>query len=107
MVFWCHNATPWDFFFCSTYLLSFTVLSIYTWKKWGAPSTGDFMPVEHLWHWLREDVTYHTCYDHKADLIAQVERFESRINANPITLADRLWVKSHLDPKEEKLQVST
>ena len=23
----------------------------------------DFMPVEHLWHWLREDVTYHTCYD--------------------------------------------
>ncbi|MHC5932560.1 transposase, partial [Nostoc sp.] len=22
----------------------------------------DFMPVEHLWQWLREDVTYHTCY---------------------------------------------
>lgn len=21
----------------------------------------DFMPVEHLWQWLREDVTYHTC----------------------------------------------
>jgi transposase len=22
----------------------------------------DFMPVEHLWQWIREDVTYHTCY---------------------------------------------
>ena len=21
----------------------------------------DFMPVEHLWQWLREDVTYHRC----------------------------------------------
>lgn len=21
----------------------------------------DFMPVEHLWQWLRVDVTYHTC----------------------------------------------
>jgi transposase len=67
----------------------------------------DFMPVEHLWHWLREDVTYHTCYDQKADLIAQVDRFQARINADPIALADRLWVKSHLDPNEEKLRVST
>jgi transposase len=67
----------------------------------------DFMPVEHLWQWLREDVTYHTCYDHEADLIAQVERFQSRINADPIALADRLWVKSHLNPEEEKLRVSS
>jgi transposase len=67
----------------------------------------DFMPVEHLWHWLREDVTYHTCYDQKADLIAQVDRFQARINTDPIALADRLWVKSHLDPNEEKLRVST
>ncbi len=21
----------------------------------------DFMPVEHLWQWLREEVTYHAC----------------------------------------------
>ena len=27
----------------------------------------DLMPVEHLWQWLREDVTYHTCYQNKAD----------------------------------------
>ena len=67
----------------------------------------DFMPVEHLWHWLREDVTYHTCYEQKADLIAQVDRFQAQINADPIALADRLWVKSHLDPNEEKLRVPT
>ena len=67
----------------------------------------DFMPVEHLWQWLREDVTYHTCYETKADLIAQVTCFQQRINADPIALADRLWVKNHLDPEEEKLRVSS
>lgn len=67
----------------------------------------DFMPVEHLWQWLREDVTYHTCYDSKADLKAQVARFQQRINATPLAIADRLWVKSHLNPEEEKLRFST
>lgn len=67
----------------------------------------DFMPVEHLWQWLREDVTYHTCYEHKRDLIEQVGRFEQRINASPNDVADRLWVKTHLEPEEEKLRVST
>ena len=67
----------------------------------------DFIPVEHLWHWLREDVTYHTCYDKVADLVAQVDRFQAQINADSIALADRLWVKSHLIPEEEKLRVST
>ena len=36
----------------------------------------DFMPVEHLWQWLREEVTYHTCYDQKAKLISQVNKFQ-------------------------------
>lgn len=67
----------------------------------------DFMPVEHLWQWLREDITYHACYDTKADLIAQVERFQLRINADPNAVADRLWVASHLNPEVEKLRVST
>ncbi|MGB6016317.1 MAG: hypothetical protein WBG32_16410, partial [Nodosilinea sp.] len=59
------------------------------------------------WQWLREDVTYHTCYDHKADLTTQVDRFQTRINKDPIAIADRLGGKSHLDPEEEKLRVST
>lgn len=67
----------------------------------------DFMPVEHLWHWLREEVTYHTCYDKTADLIAQVQLFQQRINADSLAVADRLWVTTHLKPEEEKLRVST
>ena len=65
------------------------------------------MPVEHLWQWLREDITYHTCYEQQADLIAQVNQFELRINGKPNEIADRLWVTTHLKPKVEKLRVST
>ena len=46
----------------------------------------DFMPVEHLWQWLREDVTYHTCYETQADLIEQVERFQVSINSEPLSV---------------------
>lgn len=66
----------------------------------------DFMPVEHLWQWLREDVTYHTCHNSEAQLIARVSTFQQTINAFPLFLADRLWVKSHLKSEEEKLRVS-
>ena len=67
----------------------------------------DFMPVEHLWQWLREDVTYHTCHNSEAELIERVSAFEQAINAFPLVLADRLWVKTHLKTEEEKLRVST
>ncbi len=67
----------------------------------------DFMPVEHLWQWLREDVTYHTCYNSKQELREQVSRFVEDINCYPLALSDRLWVKNHLEPEEEKLRVSS
>ena len=67
----------------------------------------DFMPVEHLWQWLREDLTYHICYEQEAELIAQFKQFEGRINADPLEIADRLWVTTHLKPEVEKLRVST
>jgi transposase len=66
----------------------------------------DFMPVEHLWQWLREEVTYHTCYDTKPQLTAQVARFEADINSRLHEVADRLWVKTSLEQKVEKLRVS-
>ena len=66
----------------------------------------DFMPVEHLWQWLREEVTYHACYDHEIKLIAQVQAFEQFVNAKPTAVADRLWVKTTVNPDEEKLRVS-
>ncbi len=67
----------------------------------------DFMPVAHLWQWLREDVTYHACYANADELKQRVEPFQHHINADPLAIADRLWVKNHLDPQEEQLQVST
>jgi transposase len=67
----------------------------------------DFMPVEHLWQWLREDLTYHTCYDHPDDLITQVERFQARLNQDSLALSQRLWVTTQLDPEIEKLRFST
>jgi transposase len=67
----------------------------------------DLMPVEALWRWLREDVTYHHCHASAEDLTRRVDTFEERLNRDPLVVADRLWVKDHLDPDEEKLRFST
>ncbi len=66
----------------------------------------DLMPVEALWHWLREDVTDHHCHASADDLTRQVADFEVRLNENPFVIADRLCVKDQLDPEEEKLRFS-
>ena len=66
----------------------------------------DLMPVEALWRWLREDITYHHCHATLDDLTRRVAAFQSRINQQPCILADRLWVKDSLDPEEEKLRFS-
>jgi transposase len=66
----------------------------------------DLMPVEALWRWLREDVTYHHCHSTADDLRRRVTEFQTRINQEPYAVADRLWVKDHLDPDEEKLRFS-
>jgi transposase len=66
----------------------------------------DFMPVEALWRWLREDVTYNHCHDTCQELIERVAAFEQRINKLPYVLADRLWVKDELDPAEEALRLA-
>ena len=66
----------------------------------------DLMPVEALWRWLREDVTYHHCHASLDDLTRCAAAFQARINREPWVLADRLWVKDRLDPEEEKLRFS-
>jgi transposase len=66
----------------------------------------DLMAVEPLWRWLREDVTYHHCHATADDLIRRVAVFEADVNADPCIVADRLWVKDHLNPQEEKLRFS-
>lgn len=67
----------------------------------------DFMPVEHLWHWLREEVTYHCCYPNQPALKGAVAAFAQRINQDPLSVGDRLWVQNHLDEEVEKLRVSS
>ena len=64
----------------------------------------DFMPVEALWRWLREDVTYHYCHPTTEDLSRRVAAFETRLNQDVYAVADRL--KDRLDPDEEKLRFS-
>src|SRR4051794_22289047 len=64
----------------------------------------NFMPVEALWRWLREDVTYHYCHPTAEDLSRRVADFETRLNQDAYTVADRLWVKDRLNPDEEKLR---
>ena len=66
----------------------------------------DRMPVEELWHWLRQGGTYHHSQASAADLTRRGGDFEVRLNRDPFVIADRLWVKDHLDPEEEKLRFS-
>ena len=66
----------------------------------------DLMPVEALWRWLREDITYHHCHASAEDLTRRGAEFEGRLNRDPLVVADRLWVKDRLDPDEEKLRFS-
>ncbi|WP_365303520.1 transposase [uncultured Thiodictyon sp.] len=65
----------------------------------------DFMPVEALWRWLREDVTYHHCHASAEELITRVREFAQTINLDPFAIADRLGTRTSLDPEEEKLRI--
>jgi transposase len=66
----------------------------------------DLMPVEALWRWLREDVTYHHCHPTTADLSRRAAAFEARLNRAPGIVANRLRVKDRLDPEKEELRFS-
>jgi len=47
-------------------------------RQAAAAYSPDFMPIEHLWQWFRED---HTCYNHESKLLAQAKAFQDVINA--------------------------
>src|SRR3712207_1512978 len=46
----------------------------------------DLMPVEALWRWLREDVTYHHCHASAEDLTRRAADFEERLNRDPFVI---------------------
>lgn len=66
----------------------------------------DFMPVEALWRWLRQEVTYHRCHHSAAELIERVAAFTDSANRTPDVVARRLRVRTHLDPEVESLRFS-
>jgi hypothetical protein len=63
------------------------------------------MPFEALWRWLCEYVTHNRRHNTRNELIANVRRFKTTINSDPIARADHLWVQDMLDPAEEKLRI--
>ena len=65
------------------------------------------MLLEALWRWLRQDVTYHHRHATADDLTRRVTAFEARVNQSLCAVADRLWVKNHPDPDEEKPRSSS
>lgn len=60
----------------------------------------DFMPVEALWRWLREEVTRNYCHDTAQELVDDVVDFGRRINSDPLNLIRRLWPKLELSEEE-------
>jgi hypothetical protein len=64
------------------------------------------MPVEHLWQWLREDVTYHTCFQKKRIWLSKSLSFKPKSIKRPWRLLTVYGWKS-LEPTEEKLRVSS
>jgi transposase len=66
----------------------------------------DFMPVEALWRWLREEVTYNHCHNSPEELVTAVRDFEADVNSDRQALFDRLQVRRSVDPREEELRIS-
>ena len=66
----------------------------------------DLNPIEGLWKWMREDVTYNHCYDSVRELFDACKHFIERINCDPRNVIKRLWPLMDLDPDYEKLLVS-
>ena len=62
------------------------------------------MPVEALWRWFREDLTYHYCYKTQDELVKAASAFCAKINKKPVELADRLHSKESIDETEEALR---
>ena len=63
----------------------------------------DLMPVEALWRWLREDVTYHHSHRTAEDLSHRVATLEARLNQDPCSVSDSLWVRDRLEAEEENV----
>jgi hypothetical protein len=66
----------------------------------------DLNPIEGLWKWMREEVTYNHCHASLRHLFDACKTFIATINADPEQVLNRLWPKFELDPQYEKLLLS-
>lgn len=66
----------------------------------------DLNPIEGLWKWMREEVTYAYCQPSLDALFAACKQFIDNANRQASAMIDRLWPRFELDPEEEKLRVS-
>ena len=65
----------------------------------------DLMPVERLWHWLRQELTALHCHRDEEELTERLASFQASVNEDPHGVHARLRPKTHLDPEEEQLRV--
>jgi len=65
----------------------------------------DLNPIEGLWKWLREEVTYGHCHESVSALFKASKAFVYEINQDPMAMISRLWPKMTLDPAEEELRL--
>jgi len=63
------------------------------------------MPVERLWHWLRQELSALHCRRDEDYLHARVDGFQAQLNDDPGPVHRRLHPKTDLDLMEEKLRV--
>lgn len=66
----------------------------------------DFMPVEELWRWFRQEVTGNYVHQNEQELLTRAAEFERSINEKPYMIADRLVVLECSDPELEELRFS-
>ena len=69
------------------------------------PYSPDLMPVERLWHWLRQERTALHCHRDEDELRERIGSFQAQLNDDPRSVHARLRPKTRLDPLEEKLRV--
>ena len=69
------------------------------------PYSPDLMPVERLWHWLRQQLTALHCHRDEDELRDRICGFQAQLNDEPSSVHGRLRPKTRLDPEEEKLRV--
>lgn len=66
----------------------------------------DLNPIEGLWKWMRQEVTFNHCHLTMRQLFDACKAFIERLNAAPDQILSRLWPKFQLDPDFEKLLLS-